>query len=158
MEDQAEWGSSARVNRRNLKEKRTTSIKQRRTAVTESEEHSGLELMEERDDHGNHRRDMLELKASIQSLKDAIWTFEDRITGRILKDMILQGGASSHHDGDVTLQSVNAEANHVLQANVVVDAATEVDGTLNQLKLKETMFLRPMRLSRQLRKGMGTLN
>ncbi|EOY16795.1 Uncharacterized protein TCM_035676 [Theobroma cacao] len=41
-----------------------------------------------------HRRDMLELKGSIQSLKDAIQTLEDRIIGQIL-----DGGPSSHHDG-----------------------------------------------------------
>ncbi|EOY20447.1 Uncharacterized protein TCM_046044 [Theobroma cacao] len=112
-----------------------------------------------------HKKDMLVLKASIQSLTLAMQTFKDRIIGRILGSLKSQGGAlahsnGEHHDdandqqhnelgvhiyhdvigvdkknvthvndvlddamvGDVTLQSVDAEGDHVPQANTVVNA------------------------------------
>ncbi|EOY26923.1 Uncharacterized protein TCM_028882 [Theobroma cacao] len=101
-----------------------------------------------------NKKNMLELKALIQSLTLIMQTFEDHIIGRILNGLKLQHDEPSVHikhdvvdaaennvtrvndvlddavAGDLTLQSVDVEGNHVLEANTVVEATTGEDGNL----------------------------
>ncbi|EOY21072.1 Uncharacterized protein TCM_012387 [Theobroma cacao] len=118
-----------------------------------------------------HTRDMLELKASIQSLKDAMQTFKDCIVGKMM-NLVLSENIDHDIDG--------AEGDNVNHVDDVVDDVVAGDfrlkktmflklmqllrqlwermGNLNQFRLKENMFLKPIQLLRRLREGMKTLN
>ncbi|WRX26833.1 Ulp1 protease family [Theobroma cacao] len=92
-----------------------------------------------------HEKEMLELKASIQSLSVAMHMLEDRIIGRILDDLKSQGGpfdgASLEHDDaddgqhhepsvDIDDDVLGADGKHVTHVDDVVDEVVAVDVTL----------------------------
>ncbi|EOX93417.1 Uncharacterized protein TCM_002293 [Theobroma cacao] len=94
---------------------------------------------------GKHEKDMLELKASIQSLSVAMQTIEDRIVGRILDGLKSQGGPShdaglehddaddgQHHEPGVDIDDdvLGADGEHVTHVDDVVKEAVAVDVTL----------------------------
>ncbi|EOY31989.1 Uncharacterized protein TCM_039370 [Theobroma cacao] len=92
-----------------------------------------------------HEKDMLELKASIQSLSVAMHTIEDRIVGWILDGLKSQGGPShavglehddandgQHHEPGVDIGDdvLGADGEHVTHVDDVVEEAMVVDATL----------------------------
>ncbi|EOY19247.1 Uncharacterized protein TCM_044253 [Theobroma cacao] len=92
-----------------------------------------------------HEKDMLELKASIQSLSVEMQTIEDRIVGRILDDLKSQGGPShgaglehdnaddgQHHEPGVDIDDdvLGVDGEHVTHVDDVVEEAVAVDVTL----------------------------
>ncbi|EOY26308.1 Uncharacterized protein TCM_027788 [Theobroma cacao] len=91
-----------------------------------------------------HEKDMLELKASIQSLSVAMQTIEDRIVGRILDGLKSQGGPShgaslehddaddgQHHELGVDIDDdvLGADGEHETHVDDVVEEAVAVDVT-----------------------------
>ncbi|EOY25634.1 Uncharacterized protein TCM_027008 [Theobroma cacao] len=92
-----------------------------------------------------HEKDMLELKASIQSLSVAMQTIEDHIVGRILDGLKSQGDPShsaglehddaddgQHHELGVDIDDdvLGVDGEHVTHVDDVVEEAVAVDVTL----------------------------
>ncbi|EOY16953.1 Uncharacterized protein TCM_036033 [Theobroma cacao] len=160
-EDRADWGLGAREKRKNLKDKRATSaMKWRCTTTAGDNKLSGLELMEEGDDHGNgtpqplrglpqtHSANMPSLTEVTTALQPLIGhaqlhnvnepsTFKDCIVGRILDGLKSRGGASSHDNGedhdDVDDGQHDEPGVHIHHDVVSVDGenVTHVDDFLN---------------------------